>query len=64
VVSLPDPSDRVIPASALILATSNRVFDPLSEALKDLNPMLIGDAATPRLAPYAFHKGRKVTLWP
>jgi len=62
VVSLLDGAEQVIPASALILATTNRAFDPLSEPLADLNPALIGDAAAPRLAPFAFHEGRKAAL--
>lgn len=62
VVSLLDRSEQVIPSTALILATTNRSFDPLSEALADLTPALIGDAAAPRLAPYAFHDGRKLGI--
>ncbi|MCB1405669.1 MAG: FAD-dependent oxidoreductase [Rhodobacteraceae bacterium] len=60
VVSLLDRSETVIPASALILATTNHAFDPLSGALSDLAPRLIGDAAAPRLAPFAFHEGRRI----
>ena len=62
VISLLDRSEQIIPASALILATANRAFDPLSADLADLNPSLIGDAAAPRLAPFAFHEGRKTAL--
>ncbi|WP_461469133.1 oxidoreductase [Pararhodobacter sp.] len=62
VVSLLDHGETIVPASALILSTTNRAFDPLSEPLADLNPALIGDAAAPRLAPYAFHEGRKIAL--
>ncbi|MCC0078935.1 MAG: FAD-dependent oxidoreductase [Rhodobacter sp.] len=62
VVNLLDGSEDTVPASALILATTNRAFDPLSEDLADLRPVLIGDAAAPRLAPYAFHEGRKTAL--
>lgn len=51
-----------IPASALVMSTTNRAFDPLSADLSDLNPILIGDAAAPRQAPYAFHEGRKAAL--
>lgn len=54
-------SERV-PASALVMATTNRAFDPLSQSLADLNPVLIGDAAAPRQAPYAFHEGRRAAL--
>jgi len=49
-------------ASALILSTTNRAFDPLSADLAELETHLIGDAAAPRLAPYAFHEGRKTGL--
>jgi len=62
VVSLLDGAEQVIPASALVLATTNRAFDPLSGELTDLGPALIGDAAAPRLAPFAFHDGRKIAL--
>jgi len=51
--------EQTIPASALVMATTNRAFDPLSEDLADLAPVLLGDAAAPRLAPFAFHDGRK-----
>ncbi len=54
-------SERVS-ASALVMATTNRAFDPLSQSLADLNPVLIGDAAAPRQAPYAFHEGRRAAL--
>ena len=62
VVSLLDHSEITIPATALILATTNTAFDLLSEALADLSPALIGDAAAPRLAPFAFYEGRKTAL--
>jgi 2,4-dienoyl-CoA reductase-like NADH-dependent reductase (Old Yellow Enzyme family) len=51
-----------IAASALVMSTTNRAFDPLSAALADMEIHLIGDAAAPRQAPYAFHEGRKVGL--
>jgi 2,4-dienoyl-CoA reductase-like NADH-dependent reductase (Old Yellow Enzyme family) len=50
------------PASALVLSTTNRAFDPLSTELADLEIHLIGDAAAPRQAPYSFHDGRKTGL--
>ena len=62
VVNLLDGSTQTVAASALILATTNRAFDPLSADLADLAPALIGDAAAPRLAPFAFHEGRKTAL--
>ena len=54
--------DRRIEASALVMATTNRVFDMLSENLNDLDVRLIGDAAAPRQAPWAFYEGRKCGL--
>jgi 2,4-dienoyl-CoA reductase-like NADH-dependent reductase (Old Yellow Enzyme family)/pyruvate/2-oxoglutarate dehydrogenase complex dihydrolipoamide dehydrogenase (E3) component len=49
-------------ASALVMSTTNRAFDPLSTDLDGVETHLIGDAAAPRQAPYAFHEGRKVGL--
>jgi len=49
-------------AAALIMATTNRSFDPNSGELADLSPVLIGDAAAPRQAPFAFYEGRKAGL--
>jgi 2,4-dienoyl-CoA reductase-like NADH-dependent reductase (Old Yellow Enzyme family) len=51
-----------VAASALVMSTTNRAFDPLSGALPGIETHLIGDAAAPRQAPYAFHEGRKVAL--
>ena len=62
VISLLDQGEETIAADALILATTNHAFDPLSADLTGLAPTLIGDAAAPRLAPYAFHEGRKIAL--
>jgi len=55
-------AERQVAASALVMATTNRAFDPLSDALADLGPRLVGDAAAPRLAPFAFHDGRRAGL--
>ncbi|SPH24778.1 putative N-methylproline demethylase [Defluviimonas aquaemixtae] len=49
-------------ASALVMSTTNRAFDPLSADLADIETHLIGDAAAPRQAPYAFHEGRRIGL--
>ncbi len=49
-------------ASALVMSTTNRAFDPLSSDLGDIETHLIGDAAAPRQAPYAFHEGRRTGL--
>lgn len=51
-----------VDADALVWSTTNRAFDPLSDALQDLEVHLIGDAQAPRLAPYAFHDGRRLAL--
>ena len=55
-------ADTRLDASALVIATTNRAFDPLSADLTGLETHLIGDAAAPRQAPYAFHEGRKIGL--
>ena len=60
--SMLDGSERRIDATALVMSTTNRSFDPLSEELSDMTVHLIGDAAAPRQAPYAFHEGRKIGL--
>ncbi|MFM2356830.1 MAG: hypothetical protein RLZZ528_2566 [Pseudomonadota bacterium] len=62
VLSLLTRETERIAASALVLSTTNRAFDPLSADLADLTPILIGDAAAPRQAPYAFHEGRRAAL--
>jgi NADPH-dependent 2,4-dienoyl-CoA reductase/sulfur reductase-like enzyme len=62
VLSLLTGETQTLPASGLILSTTNRAFDPLSADLQGIETHLIGDAASPRLAPYAFHDGRKVGL--
>ncbi|WP_120499765.1 FAD-dependent oxidoreductase [Roseovarius sp. EL26] len=60
--NLLDDTEQEIAASALVMATTNRSFDPISVEISDLNPVLIGDAAAPRQAPYAFYEGRKAGL--
>jgi 2,4-dienoyl-CoA reductase-like NADH-dependent reductase (Old Yellow Enzyme family)/thioredoxin reductase len=60
--NLLDGSEADIPASALVMATTNRSFDPLSADLSDLDVRLIGDAQAPRQAPWAFYEGRKCGL--
>ena len=49
-------------ASALVIATTNRAFDPLSGMLGGTETHLIGDAAAPRQAAFAFHEGRRLAL--
>lgn len=54
--------EEVIAASALVMATTNRAFDVLPEAISGKVLHRVGDCAAPRLAAYAFHEGRKVAL--
>ncbi len=54
--------ESCLEASALVMSTTNRAFDPLSADLAGIETHLIGDAAAPRQAPYAFHEGRKTGL--
>ncbi|MBL9061826.1 FAD-dependent oxidoreductase [Tabrizicola sp.] len=54
--------EEVIAASGLVMATTNRAFDPYPEAMTGKVMHRIGDCTAPRLAAYAFHEGRKVGL--
>ncbi len=54
--------EEVIAASALVMATTNRAFDPFPEAVPGKVLLRVGDAAAPRLAAYAFHEGRKIGM--
>ena len=54
--------ETTIPASALVMATTNVAFDPFPEGFAGKQTHRIGDCAAPRQAPYAFHEGRKVAL--
>ena len=62
--SLLDGSVTEVAASAIVTATTNRVYNDVELALVDagVNLHLVGDAAAPRQAPYAFHDGRKIGL--
>ncbi len=62
--SLLDGSVTSIEASAIVTATTNVVANDIELALCEagIRLHLIGDAAAPRQAPYAFHDGRKVGL--
>ena len=62
--SLLDGSTQRIDASAIVTATTNTVFNDVELALaeSDIKFHVIGDAAAPRQAPYAFHDGRKIGL--
>ena len=60
--SLLDGSITSIEASAVVTATTNVVYNEVELALAgtDVHFHVIGDAAAPRQAPYAFHDGRKI----
>ena len=60
--SLLDDSVTTIEASAIVTATTNVVYNDVELALAgtDVQFHVIGDAAAPRQAPYAFHDGRKI----
>ena len=62
--SLLDGSTSSIDASAIVTATTNYVDNSVETALADsgVSFHLAGDAAAPRMAPYAFHDGRKIGL--
>ncbi|NBZ88369.1 FAD-dependent oxidoreductase [Stagnihabitans tardus] len=54
--------ERQVAASALVMATTNRAFDPFPAQIPGKTLHRIGDCAAPRLAAYAFHEGRKAAL--
>ena len=60
--SLLTGEETQLPASALVMATTNRSFDPFPETFAGKETHRIGDCAAPRLAAYAFHEGRKLAL--
>ena len=60
--SLLTGEETLVPASALVMSTTNRSFDPYPEAFPGKQVHRIGDCAAPRLAAYAFHDGRKAAL--
>lgn len=60
--NLLDDTEQEIAASALVMATTNRSFEPISAEIADLDIRIIGDAQAPRQAPYAFYEGRTCGL--
>ena len=60
--SLLTGAEETLPASGLIMATTNMAFDPWPEAFAGKATHRIGDCVAPRQAPYAFHEGRKLAL--
>ena len=62
--SMLDGSVTSVEASALVAATTNMASNDIELALheRSIKFHLIGDAASPRNAAYAFHEGRKIAL--
>ncbi len=62
--SLLDGTTSEVEASAIVTATTNRVPNEVELALAAASARfhVVGDAATPRQAPWAFHDGRKIGL--
>ncbi|QYK41620.1 MAG: FAD-dependent oxidoreductase [Paracoccaceae bacterium] len=60
--SLLTGEEETVAASGLVVATTNRAFDPFPETLPGKRLHRIGDCVAPRQAPYAFHEGRRVAL--
>ena len=52
--------EETLAAFALVMATTNRAFDPWPVAFAGKATHRVGDCAAPRLAAYAFHEGRKL----
>ena len=64
VVSLLTGEEHTVIANDVVMSTPNRAEDRLANALKAdaLDFFMIGDAAAPRQAPWAFHDGREAGL--
>jgi 2,4-dienoyl-CoA reductase-like NADH-dependent reductase (Old Yellow Enzyme family)/thioredoxin reductase len=62
--SMLDESISTIEATAIVTATTNTVFNDVELALgeADIKFHVVGDAAAPRQAAYAFHDGRRIGL--
>ena len=55
-------TEHSLPASALVMATTNQSFDIFKEVFDKKTTYRIGDAAAPRQAPYAFYEGRQLGM--
>ena len=55
-------AEETIAASGLVMSTTNLAFDPFPPTIPGKRLTRIGDCAGPRLAPFAFHEGRKAAL--
>ncbi|MDZ4308958.1 MAG: FAD-dependent oxidoreductase [Cypionkella sp.] len=62
VINLLTGEEEILAASGLVMATTNRAFDPFPEDFAGKQTLRIGDCVAPRLAAYAFHEGRKLAL--
>lgn len=62
ILNLLTGEQEIIAASGLVMATTNRAFDPFPEVIASKKTLRIGDCVAPRLAAYAFHEGRKLAL--
>lgn len=60
--SLLTGAEETIPASGLVMSTTNIAFDPFPQAFDGKPTHRIGDCAAPRLAAFAFHEGRRLAL--
>jgi len=60
--SLLTGAEREIAAASLVMATTNRSFDPFPAQVAGKRLIRVGDLQAPRLAAYAFHEGRKAAL--
>ncbi|WP_435256809.1 FAD-dependent oxidoreductase [Thioclava sp. FR2] len=54
--------ETTLPASGLVMATTNVAFDPWPDSFAGKTTYRIGDCVAPRQAPYAFHEGRKIAF--
>jgi 2,4-dienoyl-CoA reductase-like NADH-dependent reductase (Old Yellow Enzyme family)/thioredoxin reductase len=62
VQSMQTGEDEVIAASGLVMAVTNVAFDPFPEGFPGKVVERIGDCVAPRLAPFAFHEGRRAGM--
>lgn len=60
--SLLDGSETEQASTDLVMATTNRAFDPLSSLLSGCEHHRIGDCAAPRQAAFAFYDGRTLGM--
>lgn len=61
--SMLDGTEETIPASALVMATTNLAFDPFLERIPGKEVHRIGDCATPQQAPPSLDRDHRRCLW-